>query len=381
MWNLSRLLMFAGLVLLLSASSQAQDRGGLEGFGIEPNVFIGKVIKHTVKFHLPVPELSTGLDLNFQWKTYGKAEWQQRRRYPIIGLGLAYTNYGIDSLYGRCFSIYPNVVIPLITGKRLEWTIRVGDGAGYVTRHYMRGKPSDTINNAIGSHLNDYASFNTDLRYHVNDHLDVQLGANFSHISNASFQQPNLGINLYGAHMGVRYFPITSAPKRIVRELKPLPSRWLAQFRLGMAFDGSNAPLGPIYPIYLATGYVSRRWISKNKMFAGIDYSYHTNIYAFLLNNSYNGFVPPGSEAAHSWKSAVFIGNEFLLGKVGVVLQAGYYVKQAYQIQGKFYEKLGGNFYLVKKEQGPIKEFFVCGYLKTHLSVAELAEFGFGMGF
>jgi hypothetical protein len=218
----------------------------------------------------------------------------------------------------------------------------------------------------------------TDVRYHVSDHFEVQLGANFSHISNASYQQPNLGINLYGSHIGIRYFPVTSKPKYIVRELKPLSNRWLGQFRLSIAFDGSNAPRGPIYPIYLATGYVSKRWISKNKFIAGLDYSYHTNIDAFLHNNP---FVAPGTEASQSYKSAIFAGNEFLLGRVCVVLQVGYYIHQAFQTQGKVYEKLGGNLYLVRKEHGSVKELFLCGFLKTHLSVAELAEFGFGMGF
>lgn len=364
--------------LISFCTGMCQETNPWPGVGFEANIFGGKVIKHTAKFHLPVPEHSTGADLVILWKTFGRAEWQQRRGYPTLGIGFTYTNYGIDSLYGRCFSIYPNITIPLVTGKRFEWTIRIGDGAGYVTRRYDRSKPSDTINNAIGSHLNDYASFMTDVRFHANKHLDVQLGANFSHISNASYQQPNLGINMYGAHIGVRYFPVTSTPKRIVHNLKPLSNRWLGQFRLSLALDGANAPNGPAYPVYLATGYVSKRWISKNKFIAGIDYSYHTNIDAFLHNN---GFVEPGTERAHSWKSAVFAGNEFLLGKVGVVLQVGYYIHQAFQIQGKVYEKLGGNLYLVRKEHGPVKELFLCGFLKTHLSTAELAEFGFGMGF
>jgi hypothetical protein len=372
---------FAVAFLWLSGNARAQELSSLPGFGIEANAFAGKVIKHTATFHLPVPELTTGLDIDLQWKTYGKADWQQHRRYPTIGIGFTYTNYGIDSIYGRCFSIYPNIIVPLITGKRFQWTIRIGDGAGYVTRRYMHGKPSDTINNAIGSHVNDYASFLSDVRYHVNDHLDLQLGVNFSHISNASYQQPNLGINLAGVHIGVRYFPVTSSPKRIVRALNPLSKRWLFQYRLTLAHDGSNAPLGPSYPIYLGTAYVSKRWISKNKVFGGIDYSYHTNIDAFLHNNAGNGFVTPGTEAAHSYKSALFAGNEFLLGRLGVVLQVGYYIHQAFQVQGKVYEKIGGNLYLVQREHGPIKEFFLCGYLKTHLSVAELAEFGFGMGF
>src|ERR1035437_4147560 len=151
------------LLLFTTYTCIAQDIKEWDGFGIEANVFEGKVIKHTAKFELPIPVISTGLDVNFQWKTYGRSEWQQRRRYPILGLGVNYTNYGNDSIYGRCFSIYPNIVVPLITGKKLEWTLRIGDGVGYVTKDYSRLHPFDTINDAIGSHLNDYFSFLMDI--------------------------------------------------------------------------------------------------------------------------------------------------------------------------------------------------------------------------
>jgi hypothetical protein len=369
--------LFTSCILLLSGKCMAQETKPWSGFGIEANFFEGKVIKHTKNFHLPIPETSTGLDLNFQLKTYGRREWEQRRRYPVVGVGLTYTNYSIDSIYGRCFSIFPNVLIPLVTGNKFEWTIRIGDGAGFVTRDFSRTQPVDTVNNAIGSHLNDYASFLMDLRYHVNHHWDIQAGMNFSHISNASFHQPNLGINLYGYHVGLKYFPVTSTPKRIERNLKPLRSRYLAEFRLSLAFTQPPPPLGPLYPVYLGTGFISKRWISKNKVFAGIDFSYHESIYTFLRNNE----IFPGSEAQHSYKSAVIAGNEFLLGRVGVVLQVGYYVVKGELSQGKYYQKLGGNFYLVQREHGPIKELFLCAFLKTHLTVAELAEFGFGMGF
>lgn len=372
------LLLFAICCLFACMPCSAQDVRTGQGFGIEASTFAGKVVKHTSKFHLPVPEITTGCDINFLWKTYGKCEWEQRRRYPTVGIAFTYTNYGIDSIYGRCFSIYPNIVIPLITGKRLEWTLRIGDGAGYVTQRYSRIGPKDTFNNAISSHINDFASFMTDVRYRVNDHWDVQLGGNFSHISNASYQQPNLGINSFGAHIGIRYFPVTSSPSRIVRKLPHLSNRWLVSGRVTLAHDGANAPLGPAYPVYLATAYVSRRWISKNKFFGGIDYSYHSDIYAYQRNN---GFGVPGKEWASSYKSAVLVGNEFLLGRLGVVLQVGYYVKQAFLEAGKYYEKIGGNFYLVQKEHGPVTEVFVCAFLKTHLTIAELAEFGVGMSF
>jgi hypothetical protein len=357
--------------------SLAQETRPCTGFGFDVNAFGGTVLKHTEKFHLPVPELSTGMDVNLQWKTYGKKEWHQRRRYPTVGLAFTYTNYGLDSVYGRCFSVYPNIEIPLVNIGRLQWTVRIGNGAGFVTRHYSRFPYFDTLNNAVSSNLNDYFSFMTDIRFHINHHWDVQAGANFSHISNASYSQPNLGINLAGAHFGIKYFPVTSRPERIMRKMKPLSNRWLAQARFTFGFTGSNAPLGPSYPVYLVTGYASKRWISKNKAFIGMDYSFHESINSYLHNNP---FVPVGQEAANSYKMAVIVGNEFLLGKVGAVLQVGYYIHQAFETQGKIYQKLGGNFYLVQREKGPIKEFFLCGYLKTHMANAELAEFGIGLG-
>lgn len=375
---LVRKLLFLTLLLFGPFFSFSQDSSRHAGFCFDVNMFAGRVIKHTEKFRLPLPDVSSGVDVNFQWRKYGRKEWEQRRRYPIVGIALAYTNYGIDSVYGRVFSIYPNIEIPIITGHRLNWTARIGNGAGFVTRRYSRTGYVDTLNNAISSTLNDYASFMTDIRWNIDKHWQVQAGVNFSHISNASFRQPNLGINLAGGHVGVKYYPVSSEPRRIVRELKPLKNRWLGQFRTTVAANESNAPLGPTYPIYVATAFASKRWISKNKMFFGADYSYHQQIFAFLRDNS---FVEPGTEQKEATKIAIIGGNEFLLGRVGVVLQVGVYVQQAFQSQGKYYQKLGGNFYMVQREKGFIKEAYLCAFLKTHLSVAEWAEAGFGMSF
>ena len=367
--------------LLLSVSCAAQDavpaNPPWSGFGVEANALYGKVFKHEAKFTLPLPKYSTGLDINLLVHTYGKKEWEQRRNFPTIGIAFAYINYGIDSVYGRAFAIYPNLTLPIISGKHLEWTLRIGDGIGYLTRDYSRQNPVDTINVAIGSHINDFFMFMTDLRYHINKHWDIQLGGNFTHMSDASFRKPNLGVNMYGAHIGIRYSPVDSHPPRIERKLHPLKNRWLFEIRGTMAMESESAPDGPVYPTYLASAQVSRRWLSKNKVFAGFDYSYHESIYAYLRNNNFF----PGNEAANSYKTAIYGGNEFLLGRVGIVLQVGYYLKASAEKLDPYYEKIGGKLYLVQKEHGPIKEFYLCAFLKTHLSDAELGEGGIGLSF
>lgn len=362
---------------LCPAAVLAQNHGSGNGFGIELNLSGGKVLKHTEKFRAPVPELSTALELNFIKQTFGKKEWEQRRHYPLIGAGITYTDYGIDSIYGKCFSVYPNLQVPILRGRRLEWTFRAGFGLAYVTRHYERAPGWDTLNNAIGSHFNNYTVFSTDLRFKLNDHVQIQLGGNFSHISNAALRTPNLGINLYGGHVGLRYFPSGSSPARVVGHLKPLSNRWLAQLRAGISANEYGEANGPLYPVYLLSAYASRRYRSVNKMFVGLDYSYHEGIYAFLRNNE----ISTGRERQESWKSSIFLGNEFLLGRMGIVLQVGVYTKEAALRMDPYYEKLGTNIYLLQKEKGSLKELFFSVLLKTHKTQAELVEIGLGAGF
>jgi hypothetical protein len=363
-------------IALWIGSSKARGQSW-SGSGVEVNAIAGKVYKHEKKFTLPIPALTTGLDVNMVQHTYGKKAWHQRRKYPVLGIGIAYINYGMDDVYGQCFGFYPNITLPLFSSKKIEWTLRLGDGIGYVTKEYRRVAPADTINVAIGSHINDFGMFMTDLRYHCNQHWDMQIGANITHISDASYHKPNLGINMTGVHFGVSYFPVTSKPEHIIRDQKPLSNRWLVQARLSMAYISSYTSGGPLYPVYIASGYVSRRWISKNKVFAGLDRAYYQSIYSYLRNNE----LERGHERQNSYKSAVFAGNEFLLGRLGVVFQVGYYLQESALKTSPFYEKIGAHYYLLQKEHGPVKELFLSAFLKTHETVAELGEIGVGFGF
>jgi hypothetical protein len=259
----------------------------------------------------------------------------------------------------------------------VEWTLRFGDGLAYVTRKYQLGPPVDTINTAIGSNLNDFFMFMTDVRFHLNKHWDAQFGANFTHISNADFHQPNLGVNMAGTHIGVRWFPNTSKPEKIYRELPKLPNRWLIEARLGIAQTEARSNGNPELPTYLTTVYASRRWHSKNKYYFGMDYAFHEDTYEEL--KYWSRFK--GHEGAHSWDGGFFAGNEFMVGRLGLIAQMGIYYHQTYLKFDPVYEKIGGNFYLLRKEKGPVKELFLSAVLLTHAIVAEFAEFGIGAGF
>jgi len=371
---------FFSILLLLGLPAgrvAAQTTDKLDGFGIEANIMGGKIFRHTQRFLGPMPDFCSALDINFLQKTDGRQAWQQRRNYIQWGVGLTYTDYGMKDVYGSCIGMYPNIQLPIIRRKNLEWTFRFGLGLGYVSKRFNRYPDFDTLNNAVSSHINNFSLFSTDIRYRLNEHWDLQAGLNFTHISNAAFRQPNLGINMYAVHIGVRYFPTTSEPAKIKRRLQPLSNRYLVQARVGMALNGAGNGAGPQYPAYLASAFVSKRYASKNKVFVGVDYSYHERIYAFLRNNE----ILPGEEKQYSWKSAVFVGHEWLMGRGALTLQIGVYLKQAYLRMDPYYQKIGYNYYLIRQENGLLKELYLSAQLKTHKTIAELAEFGFGVSF
>lgn len=374
-----RVYLVAGLCVLLCVCAECngqETRDGRPGMGVEMQLLGGRVFKHEAKFTLPIPALTTGVDVNLIWHTYGRKEWEQRRHYPRIGIAITGLHYGNDAVYGNLIGIYPNLTLPLITNNNTEWTLRIGNGVGYVNREYSRTAPVNTVNVAIGSKINDLIVVSSSIGYRVNDHWTLKAGGFVTHISNGSVRKPNLGVNVAGLSVGAAYYPVTSRPVKIVRELPKLPARYLIQLRYGMSLVSSNTAGGPLYPVYIGTGYVSRRWRSHNKVFAGVDYSYHTNINAHLRNNN----LAVGREAKESYKSAVVVGNEYLMGRVGIMLQAGVYLKHSYMRKEDVYQKVTGTYYCIKREHGTLKELFVYTSLKAHLNVAEMGEMGIGVG-
>lgn len=364
-------------VLVCATFSSFGQEQNWAGAGIEANFLLGKMIKHTAKFTGVLPKESYALQLNIVKQTYGQKDWQQRRNFPQIGVNLVYVNYNKSDVYGSVFGVCPNIQIPLLKYKNLEWVFDAGMGVGYDTKPYERLPHPNLGNVAIGGHLNNVSPFSTELKLTINQHLGLQIGGNFVHVSNASFEQPNLGINLWGAHVGLRYSPVDNNPKKIYKQLEPLKNRWLVSARYSMAFYENNPADGPKYRVYNGSIFVSKRYWSKNKVYAGFDYTYNTGVYVFLksIENL------QGREDKASTSVAAFAGNEFLVGKLGIVFQLGVYLKELYNVHEVMYQKIGGNYYFYQSEKGILKEAYATVFLKTHKANAEYAELGLGLSF
>ncbi len=358
--------------------SISQDSSATGGIGYEANIACGKIIKHSVKFTAPVPDYSTSLDLNFVFKPTGRKPWHVQCGYPVTGIGILITDYNSTKIFGRSAGVYPNIQVPIIRFKTIEWTVRFGLGAAYVSRKYERAPSADTINTAVSTHINALAVLVSDLRYRINDNWDFQAGFSFSHISNALYREPNLGVNMCGFHLGARFFPRTQ-----MKKIEPclvntnVKDRLLVEVRGGIAHKEARAAGNPVKPAYIGALSLTKRIWCRNKFIVGADIAYHKEVYAFLINYG----VEYGKEKQHSWDGGVYIGHEYMIGRVGLIAMVGAYYKQTFLDFDPIYQKMGAKYYLVNKEKGLGKEVFLSALLNTHGVVAEYAEFGLGVAF
>ncbi|RQO32077.1 hypothetical protein DBR32_00220 [Taibaiella sp. KBW10] len=360
---------------MLPAAAQKSDKW--TGIGFEADYYHSNMMRHSKKITAPLAQNTTTFDLNFVRKYYGKKDWEIRRHYPEVGLGIIYLNYNNPNLYGQVFGIFPNIRLRLLTLDRFSWTARVGMGICYVTKPYERVPKPNLENETIGGYANNISPLQTDLKWKINEHWEIQGGAHLIHVSNASFRKPNFGINIWGLQAGVRYFPISNTPARIRREVPKLSNRIVVYAKGSIAFIEKYVPDGGLNRVYNAGIFATKRYLGKNKAILGMDYTYNTAAYAFMKFNERHA----GEENKYAYQASVFIGNEFTFSRVGIVLQGGVYLKTLDQQTDKFYQKLGANYYIWQKERGILKEIVLSALLKTHQNNAELFELGLSVGF
>lgn len=373
-------LLSLSFLLLVAKLGFCQDvaRSNWDGIGFEHNFKWSKMIKHSKKFTGPLSDRVMGYELHVLYKTYGRKEWQERRNYPTFGFAFNYVNYGYNDIYGTVYGISPTITLNLIKVKNLEWTLRAGFGLAYATKFYSRPPSSTSKNASVGGHINNLSPFATDIRWHISNKWSLHAGLQFTHVSNASFHIPNLGINAWGAQLGFRYFPTTANAPKIKRDsLSNWRKPYGLQLRTSIGFKEAGPYGGPIYKTTLLGLQGYKIYKSKNRIFVGAEYQYHQQVYAFHKNNMESTKVA----RQEARQVSVHIGHEFLVGCFGIIGQVGYYLKDIEDRNIPIYQKLGVQIYAYQNDKTFIKQVYTNILLKTHLANAEVVELGIGLAF
>jgi hypothetical protein len=371
-----RYLILAGYLLSAIGLTSLQAQPGSWGLGLTYSQ--GNTLRHrsTMVFALPRPAQALSLEAIRQTdgRRYAEAVLHRFR----WGMGATWLNYGghRDEL-GYAWAVYPFFDLPLLRNARLSLWARMSMGLAYVDRTYDR--VHNPINNAIGSHINNYTAVALLGELRVSPRWSLRVGGSFAHQSNAKYAQPNLGLNTAKLQGGLTYrWRVDEAITPFVVDEVPFDRRVHVGGRVGLGLTEKNAPNGPQYPVVTSALYVSRRVARGSKFFTGFEYSYEAEVRAFMIDND----IPPGTPRWYPNKTAWLFGYELGCGHFGM---SGQYLLYLQRLpEGKLSAwgtKFGPHIYLKNQDRQPRSNVFFAVYLLTEVAVAKYFETSIGVIF
>jgi hypothetical protein len=363
------LLLSLCLPLLLHAQP---DSGKAWSTALGLNYLPGRIIIHTGKIHIDAPPLSQAAEFSWTRQSLGGKAWQQRFAFPEAGLNLAMVHYGSRQT-GQAIGFYPSISFRILGSQRLQWKFKVGGGLGIATRPWQRLPSEDTLNNVIGSRLNNFTMVQSGLHWAFHPAWSLNAGLHFYHLSNAATRPPNYGFNVLGAYAGLQFRPDRERPAPVKHAWPKEKNRLQLGMRLAWSMAEARPADGPLYPYYHASLFAAQIYRNKSRVLLGADATYSAELYALLRNN--DRF--PGQERWKAIRYSVFGGHEFVFGKVGLPLQYGIYLNSPAGGR-RAYQKLGLTWHVYRNDERRFKDCFLFTHLVTELVNAQYAELGIG---
>jgi hypothetical protein len=361
----------------------------------------GNILKHTKHLTNLVKDPITGGELNFEWQTMGEKPWNQYFNFPVIGLGLVGLDLGNPEMLGQLLAIYPYIDFKILNTNFLKLSIKGGAGASFLNKRFDNTATDlnnlNTGNAAIGSILNVYFAGGLNLEVPFQNGLSIIAGYHWNHASNGSFYQPNSGINMLNASLGLKYTPNFHSWIEPQKKVIPaLPQKFTIEL---IASGGARElyyldnKMFPAASVVLA----AHRQIGNNiRLGIGID-GFYDGVYdgntkfqrTYLLTN----------ELKNKLRVGISLQPELVFGKMTAGMHFGMYIynplrnlepykdaKVTTLNKGLIYP------YNIENEDGWLytraslkyslsNHLFVSLGLKTHLQKAEFIEWGLGYKF
>ena len=347
----------------------------LKNYSIGCNYLGGKIYLHTPKIHIQPPPYSQAVELSFQKQNLGNAMWQQLFGFPETSLNIAFASHGEKS-YGYAIGFYPSILFRFINFRSSYLYYKIGGGIGINTRHWKRIPYADSMNNILGSTVNNFTMFQIGYRQKISTHWSTQIGFDFYHVSNAGARKPNFGINTIGAFVGLNYH-YQKFQNNIV---KKKDNNYSNPFNIGaqaiVSFADDKTVDGPIYFNYGFGMFATQMYRGKSRAGLGFEGTYHSKLYSLFKSKEEH----KGHEQRAAWQYSVFILHEFVFGKIGFPIQLGFYLNKP-NAGAPIYQKLGISYHAFHHKKTFIKDTYLTLQLKTHYATADFAEWGIGFLF
>lgn len=291
---------------------------------------------------------------------------------PTVAYSFAYQTLGNEAILGNAYSFVPSLEFKLFKLNRLDMKVRLGWGGGIMTKKYDSFYNKENI--VIGSNFNACVSLRALFRYRILEAIHLQIGGGITHYSNGGFTNPNLGVNIPFAQIGIQYSfqkPAVSdsLSKQLIGQLPNLNQSFRPFVQIGLGLTETASTRGPKYPIYSIALGVSRLMTRISKLSLSIEYLYNTSPYAF---DRQNGAVD--LKHLNYARFSISATHEFLFGHWGLVTGLGAYMNKHKYQRSVLLTKVGFNFYLQNYFKKIKHQLWLGCHVRAYAGEAEFVE-------
>ena len=369
--HLSLVAKFCLIVTILPFTTKLNAQ--LNNWQVNSTIHIGKIVPHRSYFTPQITEPTFQYEISWSKQTTGKALWSRAYKKPEYGVGLVLADFGDKNIFGRGIGI-----LPFLNFKRqykpFNFNMKVGVGLAYITKTYH--PINNPTNNGIGGHFNNLTRFELGFQRQIIKQLSASANLSVTHYSNGNTEQPNLGINILGASIGLTYLfnpSNTQYPDTLPQHNK----RFKISLHTGFGVGSLIINGGPNYPVYVTGIYLNRNVSIKGRIMLGLNYEYHYSTRRFIeLMGSFNE-----SKNLKSSQIMVMGGYELLLNHFSIPVQIGTYIYNPFLKKGNLVVKLGAKYHFKDTYQPNRFNPYFGIFLKAHGASADFTELAVGIEF
>jgi len=329
----------------------------------------GFIIAHTKD----LPDVSSthpwGLELEWNWQLMSENAWNYCYCYPRTGISFFYINFDQPSILGNSYAPYVFIEPVLGAEKKFHMSFRFGMGPAFMDKVY--DEQTNPENTFYGSWLSFIVLLNAGFNYRINDVMNIQLTANFNHISNGGIKNPNKGINFptmgFGIDYNLRPMPYEKRVKNDSIDLHPKKWRFdVVAFATGKTEIKGHAH----YPVYGLYGNVSRVIARLSALSLGLE---GTVDLADKREIERLELMENGKYIDHKYAAAL-LGHELLIGRFIFSIRFGAYFYSPFKRMDPIYQRYGLTYHFNKR-------IFIGTDIKAHRQVADFLDFRLGISF
>lgn len=396
-------------------------------FTFKANIIDGAIIPTNKTLQSIAPNPTYGGELAIEFPAWNQYAWQQYLGEPTIGVGFVGLDLGDHKVLGQAFALYPYLLIDIVNRRYFELNWKVGAGLSFFNKTYNRvynefgNDPNwsyygPTCNNLIGSIVNVYLTTGANFNFPITEQFSLHTDIGYMHMSNGSIIQPNGGINILYVSVGASYkFNNKNFTNNDIDKITfaSLPYKWSVNITGSGGYRelyyADNRGYG-VGSLHVGATYNICNWYALG---GGVDAFYDgvfnqqggTRLEGLtaeqrqeqLKHTRFGRYIILNENLSNKFRIGVSINNEFRIGRITAILDWGVYLydpirlayytdetyKHKYEKRPIFYK------YKLSKEDGwnylrlgvrcrIWDNIYIQTAVKTHLSKAEMVEWGIG---